>query len=320
MPFADADPSQVRSMPLPFEGHQRRGATMSQPDLPVWMRFNLDPDTIEDVVTHINRVRPNAQKRLAKDIVTIAYLDAGRRLVERSLLQPTMADGSYAFLDWLTRESVCAEVGRGPNPLPRQASDGSFRDRWRSKGDYLADLVAYLNWNLHWEPHKRLAYEVMSRLLDPDTPLATAVEEAAYEDLSLMTDSEHRSARLTQLALQPLAVGNAKVRAAASSLYADVLQAWGQTYEHFLDGRSMRLRPGTSLNELAIILTAVADGLAMRALVEGTSNVMDAETRTSLLGTAAFALLLACLDQGDGRSMRELVNELGQNFLPATDP
>jgi hypothetical protein len=282
------------------------------------MRFNLDRDTIEDVVTHINRVRPSAQKKLAKDIVTIAYLDAGRRLVERSLLPSETAEGSYAFLDWLTRESVCDEVGRGPDPLPRQASDGSFRDRWRSKGDYLADLVGYLNWNLHWEPHKRLAYESVRRLLDPDVPLATATDEAAHQDLTLMTDSEHRSVRLTQLALQ-LTVSNPRVKAAVLSMYAEVLQQWGQTYQHFLDGRRMRLRPDISLNDLAILLTAVADGLAMRAHVEGPGSVMDSEAGTSLLGTAAFALLLACVDQGDGHSMRELVNELGRRFPPVTD-
>src|SRR5262249_15288704 len=195
----------VRPMPLRSERESRRRVTMTH-DLPVWMQFNLDPDTIEDVVTHINRVRPSAQKKLAKDLVTIAYLDAGRRLIERSLQQAETVEGLHAFLGWLTRESVCDEMGRGPDPLPPQASDGSFGDRWRSKSDYLADLVSYLNWNLHWEPHKRLAYKSASRLLDPDIPLATAVEETAYQDMSLMTDSEHRSIRLTQLALQPMSV------------------------------------------------------------------------------------------------------------------
>jgi hypothetical protein len=154
----------------------------------------------------------------------------------------------------------------------------------------LADLVAYLNWNLHWEPHKRLAHGSVRRLLDPDIPLATAMEDAAYQDLSLMTDPEHGSMRLTQLALQPLAVSNPRARAAVLSMYADVLQGWGLTYQHFLDGRGMRLRPDTSLNDLAIILTAVTDGLAMRAQVEGTGNMLDGDAGTSLLGTAAFAL------------------------------
>ena len=289
---------------------------MADSDLPAWMQLNLDPGTIEEVVTRINRVRPNARKKLAKDIVTIAYLDAGRRLIERFFRNQAVAEDSHAFLEWLTREAICAEMERGPDPLPRQASDGSFRDRWRSKGDYLADLVAYLNWNLHREPHRRLAYDSVARLLDPETPLATATQEAAYQDLSLMAMSE----RLTQLAFQALAVGDPAARTAACNMYADVLQAWGETYRRLLDGRRMQLRPDAKLNELAIILSAVAEGLAMRALVEGTRNIMDDQARTSLLGTTALALLLACVDQGDGRSMRDLVNELGQRFPPATDP
>jgi hypothetical protein len=295
--------------------------TMTDPDpLPTWMRLNLDPDTIEEVVTRINRVRPSAQKKLAKDVVTIAYLDAGRRLIERYLWGPTTVADSHAFLDWLTRASICAEVRRGPDPLPKQASDGSFRDRWRSKEDFLADLVAYLNWSHHWEPHRRLARGSVPGLLDVKAPLATAIDEVAYQDLVLMTGSDQASARLTQLTLYPLARRDPAVRLAFSNMYAEILQVWGDTYRQLLDGRRMRLRPDVTVTEGTIILAAVAEGLAMRALAEGSGSIMDDNARTSLLGTTALALILAFVDQGDGRSMRELVNELGHRFQPQRDP
>lgn len=289
---------------------------MTTADLPVWMRYDLDPTTIDQVVTHINRVRPSAQRRLAKDVVTIAYLDAGRRLVERSLDASETTDGVVNYLDWLTREAVCAEMQRGAWPLPRQAGEGSFRDRWRSKGDYLADLVGYLSWNLHWEPHRRLAFDALLTLLNSDLPLADAVEAVAFLDMELLTGGDHKTARLTQVALQPLIVNNPKARETISKLYTDVLKAWGDTYAGLLDGRGMRLRPDTSLDDLAVILTAVADGLAMRALVDGPDCVMDREARTSLLGTAAFALLAAFVDPGDGRTVRQIVDELGERHPP----
>jgi hypothetical protein len=289
-------------------------------DLPIWMQRDFEPDTIDEVVTHLNRVRPKAQKKLAKDIVTIAYLEAGRRLIERRLQGATSAENPYAFLDWLTRDVVHAEVEQGPAELPRQASDGLFRDRWRSKDHYLADLVGYLYWHLHREPNRQLAQASVADLLDPATPLASASEEAAYQDLLHTTDYRIAGIRLTQLGIQPLAAANPTTRTNVCDIYAEILQVWGETYRRVLAGRGMRLRPDVNFDEVAIILNAVADGLAMRALIEGTDRIMNHEARTSLLGTTALAMLLACVDHGDGRSMHDLVNDLDRSFPPEPQP
>lgn len=286
--------------------------------LPTWMRLGIDPKAIEKVVTHVNRVRPSARKKLAKDIVTIAYLDAGRRLIEQNLWGPAAAPDSYVVLDWLTRESICAEVERGPEPLPRKASSGSFRDRWRSKDDYLADLVAYLNWNAHWEPHRRLAHGSVPELLDSGRPLGDVVHDVAYQDLSLTTAPEHIGAKLTQTALYSLARRTPTVRTALRTRYAEILRLWGETYQRVVAGRGIRLRPDVSVSDVTTILAAVSDGLSLQAFADGTDKIVDEEARTSLLGTTALALILAVVDPGDGRSMKELVDELGRRFPPTT--
>jgi hypothetical protein len=293
---------------------------MTNRDLPRWMQLNLGPNTIGEVVTRLNRVRPKARKKLAEDVVTIAYLEAGRRLIERHIQGSTTAENPHDFLGWLTRDVVCAEVQQGPDLLPRQASDGTFRDRWRNKDDYLADLIAYLYWSAHREPNRQLAQDVVAALLSPKTPLANASEEAAYQDLLYTIDSRLAGIRLTQIAIQPLASMNPTTRTTIGNMYAEIVQVWGETYRRVLDGRRMRLRPDVAVEDVAIILNAVADGLAMRAHIEGTDRIMDHETHTGLLGTVALALLLACVDHGDGGSMRDLVNELGRSFPPITQP
>lgn len=73
-----------------------------------------------------------------------------------------------------------------------------------------------------------------------------------------------------------------------------------------------------SVTDMTMILAAVSDGLNLRALAEGTDKIMDDEARTSLLGTTALVLILAVVDPGDGRSMKELVDELGRRFPPTT--
>lgn len=290
---------------------------MAEAELPIWMRLDPDPATIEDVVTRINRVRPRAQKKLAKDSVTIAYLDAGRRVIERNFDGEVGSQSGNAFLDWLTREMIFAEYERGPDPLPRIPSDGTFRDRWRSKSDYLADLIAYLNWNRHWDLNRRLAKKATTDVLDPNRPLAEFADEVAYEDLRLLTtETQYATTYRTQMALQPLASGNADLRAAVAKNYEETLAIWSEVYRRLFDVRGLALRPDVSIKDFAIILMAVAEGLAVRAMVEGTDNIMDHGSRTSLLGTAAMAILSAFVDQGDHQTIRELVNCLGRNFPP----
>jgi hypothetical protein len=291
---------------------------MTDRDLPAWMRENLSPDGIDEVVTRLNRVRPKAQKQLAKDIVTIAYLEAGRRLIEQRLEESDSDEKGYTFLDWLTRDVIYAEMTEGPDPLPRQPSDGTFRDRWRSKDHYLADLIGYIHWHLHREPNRQLARDSAEKLLNPAAQLAMATEDVAYQDLLHTTDA--KQARLMQLAIQSLAAANSGARINICKIYLEMEETWKKTYSRVLKGRRMSLRPDVTFGDIAIILNSVADGLAMRASVDGVDRIMNRETRTSLLGTAALALWVACIDHGDGRSMRDLVNELGQRFPPARDP
>lgn len=192
--------------------------------------------------------------------------------------------------------------------MPRQPSPGTFRDRWASKFDFTADLVAYTLWAHNYTLHMGLAEEADSLLADPSKPLSKRNDEIAYDELALATDPQRIGAFCAQMVLQPLAAHDAAVATAITLVYDQFQKMWSATYRQFLERNGFVLRPDISVDELTIILTAVSEGLTLRALAEGPARVMDDEKRTSLLGVVTMALLLTCVDAGDGRTLREFVD------------
>jgi hypothetical protein len=54
-----------------------------------------------------------------------------------------------------------------------------------------------------------------------------------------------------------------------------------------------------SLDDLAYLLTALAEGLALRVIAEKDARVVDHDIQRSLFGTAALALVLGCMQRSD---------------------
>lgn len=63
--------------------------------------------------------------------------------------------------------------------------------------------------------------------------------------------------------------------------------------------RGLQLRPGITIDDLANLLMAVTDGLAMRAPSDPTARLIDHEQKQSLLGTAALAVIHGCLERAE---------------------
>lgn len=85
---------------------------------------------------------------------------------------------------------------------------------------------------------------------------------------------------------------------------------WKIIYARFLQSRGLWLRPGTSPADFADLLTAVAEGLALRQLADPNAQVVE----RSLLGKAALALIRGCLEPtntpGSGQSLEKAVEEM----------
>jgi len=75
---------------------------------------------------------------------------------------------------------------------------------------------------------------------------------------------------------------------------------WLEVYNGLLDHFKVELRPGVTVDDIAHVLTASAEGLGLRRLVQfDHRGILDATRRRSLLGLNAFALFAACIATPD---------------------
>jgi len=58
------------------------------------------------------------------------------------------------------------------------------------------------------------------------------------------------------------------------------------------------------------MLTAFAEGLGLRIIAETNTRLIDHERRESLLGKAALAIAIACIDTGDGLTLEQMVAQM----------
>lgn len=270
-------------------------------------------DDLTDVVLNVHRRTAEATRRLANHPLTRAYLEAGLRILKREFHAgpPGDADRLLRPLATLTRETVIAEVANGPAELPRQGTVGSFRDRWAYFPDYVSDLTRYIlrAERLPWDA--ALAEQAEPALADGE--FSSAVHEIAFRRMMLAAHSTTLRFRYSAIAL---AMQDQRLYEAMSSMYRDVTGVWERLVESVLSRRGLSLRPGVTPRDLAVLLTALNEGLAFRMAGDPNHGVLDETARRGLLGTAALALFAGSVDSGDGASLEDLVDQLTREAPP----
>jgi hypothetical protein len=102
------------------------------------------------------------------------------------------------------------------------------------------------------------------------------------------------------------AEGDSVIRDAIAGRRGEVGPVWQQWCAEFLQSRGLRIRPGVTIEDCVALLSALADGLAMRALADPSTRALDRDGQPSLLGLGALALVAGCLDRADGADGRSL--------------
>ncbi len=271
-------------------------------------------DDLGDVLGHLNRSTRGGQRQLANHPLTRAYLEAGLRLLEAEFFAEPADDERpepRPFLG-MSRDQVVKEVAHGPPELPQQGNPGSLRDRWPYFSDYLADLIRYALRADRWGDHTELAEQAATAVGDDN--LSAVAHEIAYRQLGVMTDD---TATRFQFLVTAFADRDPVVAGALSSIYHEITDAWRPVLAELLRTRGLPLRPGLSLDDLTVILAAVAGGLAARTIGDRETPVRDDERRRSLLGSAALAVVIACIDPGDGETLEEAADRMTD---PRSDP
>ena len=279
--------------------------------------YNLD---LSLVVRRLDRRTPDSRKRLANDPVTAAYLAAAMRLIERKLgpdakrvpVDPQDENSvERPLLGFLSQRAVVAEMANNPTPFPRVGSVSTMRCTWRSHSDFIADLLSFGLWSqshpAFWEsPVVRAAAKDLKAGVD----FAQIVHDLAYWNMVVLVSWPRFRLSLVATAASE---GDKAIRAAMAEHYKGALEPWKPLLADILRARKLRLRPGITPDDFVNLFVAVAEGCALRSLAHPEAEMMDPQRGRSLLGTAALALILGCLERvsgHEGTSIEQAVDRM----------
>ena len=286
--------------------------------------YNQD---LSRVLHGLRRRNPITRRsKQANDPVTAAYLAAAVRLIQRHLgpgaiRTPTDPDDPDSverpLLSFLSQRAVAAEVNRNPPPFHRVGRVSTMRERWRHQSDFIADVLRFGLYPWHYPaPQQDEMADAKDEMIGGADPVQ-GVHRVGYWALTRLL-----STPMFRLGL--VAVAEAEddpvIGEAVSQHDRANIPLWRSFYEDFVRSRGLRVRAGITLDDCATVLAALADGLALRALVNPAAHVVDHDRRRCLLGTAALALIAGCLehaDRGDGLSLEQAVRAMA--CAPAAD-
>jgi hypothetical protein len=256
----------------------------------------------------------DARKRLANDPITRDLLEAGLRLVTRQLqdskvfsdaskVEAENYEETIAFFEWITYKNVVAEAEREGI---HDANLGKIRDRWPFKDRYVEDLLAYSLWVKHLAPNIQAAADSANELGSSED-LVEAIHKSAYREVQTTLGNSY-----FPVSLMTTAIGDRYpyLREAMGKSYDLLHQHWVPIYQALFEAYGLSLRKGVSYEDLADILSALSEGLAVRVRADPGAHFVDAERKSSMLGKAALMLIAGCVDCGNQLDLEEAVRKL----------
>lgn len=271
--------------------------------------YNQD---LSGVLRHLNRRTRAFRARLANDPVTAAYLAAGMRLLARHF-GPGADRGprrERPSLSFLSQRAVAGEVARNPGEFPRRGSVAALRDRWPAQSEFVADLINFATWREN-RPESRKQHAANIERLAHGPDFVRAVHETAYQHT---VDGLATPTVRLGLSLMTAAEGDEEVTQAVARMTADYLAQWKDLYARVMRERGLRLRPGLTLDDLANALSAISDGLVLRTISDPAAGVIDHDSRRTLVGTTALAVIYAFVEPDDTPTGQTLEQAVATKF------
>lgn len=294
---------------------RRRGAKTLKQELPY--PYNQD---LSKILRGLNRRTSFSRRRLANDPVTAAYLAAAVRLIQRHLgpgpsrrtADPDDGDSiERPVLGFLSQRAVAAEVAHNPPPFHRVGRVSTMRERWRHQSDFVADVLRFGLSASHYYSGVR------------EAEVADAIDQIVSGQDAVRGIHHLASAMMARLLTSPMfrlgliaaaeAEDDPVISEAISERHGEARALWRKLCEEFLQSRDLRIRSGITIDDCIVLLSALADGLAMRALADPSTGALDHDGQRSLLGTGALALIVGCLqgaDRSESRPLEQAVSDL----------
>ncbi|MFC5285565.1 hypothetical protein ACFPM7_00745 [Actinokineospora guangxiensis] len=206
----------------------------------------------------------STRAKLANSTETRAFLEIGLDLLRVDLLQHTGPDfdsGSRsALFESVSRERILERAGGG-----RALSVNMFRYRWDRKDRYTEDLISYM---FRLAPHRR-HLELMDRTCDElmrTLSLADLVRAvSAVEVDSIVADPLISVQSVIQGALP----NHPRVREFCQAQLDQLLPIWAGVYEKVAGNYGLRLRPGLTWLDIAVVFNTIIEGELAWARVGG---------------------------------------------------
>jgi hypothetical protein len=264
--------------------------------------YNQD---LSRVLRGLKRRNPISRRRQANDPVTASYLAAAVRLIQRllgpgAIRTPTDPEDARSIerplLSFLSQRAVAAEVNHNPPPFHRVGSVPTLRERWQHQSDFIADVLRFGLWSWHYPAlHQDEVADAQDEMIRGPDPVR-GLHRLCYWVMTSLLDTP--MFRLGLIAAAE-AEGDPVIGEAVSGRHQQNSPLWKSFYGEVLKSGGLRLRAGITLDDWDILLAAIADGLALRALADPAAPIVDRTRRRCLLSTAALALMAGCLERTD---------------------
>jgi hypothetical protein len=258
--------------------------------------YNLD---LSRVLRGLNRLTPYGRRKAANDCVTASYLNAAMRLIQRQLgpgRSRISADAEdpdaivRPLLSFLSQSAVSREVRHNPPPFHGVGKPSTLRNRWKHQSDFIGDVLRFGLWAWHFPAPG--SNEMTAEILHGPDPVL-AIHRLCYWDVKRHVDSP--MFRLSLVAAAE-AEGDTVVCEAIQERNRSNGALWKDFYHEFLAARGLRMRPGVTIEDCVALMSAIADGLALRTLADPAAHIVDDSQQRCLLGKAALAVIAGCLE------------------------
>lgn len=281
-----------------------------------------EPDTDIDlsaIVTRMSKVRKATRQRLANDVVTRAILAAATRLMDAQF-SPDEAvpdDGrrNDLFL-WLSRRRIAVEIVNLEKPISEEARETRINyfvhvmeQRWTPHELLIEDFLAYVISVRHWSLHREVPAAHREMLLGDlrNGDFVQAVREVTHADLSVPALAP--AILRMQLLAAVISDRDPEIHAILDGIYKAVDDQWIDLYKSIFAVRGWALRSDVTFEDLNLMLSTAAEGMALRALISP-AGIVDSGTKDNLLAKLGLGLIASCVDTGDGLSLQALVERL----------
>lgn len=293
----------------------------SNPEQKRTHRQQLPPpyDRLSRVLPSLKGQRSLIPGRTRANVTTAAsYIAAAMRLIQRHLgpnakrLPGDLEDPDSMhrpLLNFLSQREVAREVGHNPPPLLRRGSVATLRQLWPRHAHFIADVLRFGLEASHFPAkHKEEAAEATRAVLSGPEPVRGLQRLCFWYINRLLATPAFR----LELVAVAEADGDPVITEAIFERHRQNASAWREPCEKFLSAHGLRLRHGVTLEDCGVILTALAEGLAVRALGDPSAPVVDFTRQRSLLGTAAMMMIMSCVVMADGgdASLEDAVHAL----------